>query len=241
MCAESDQWISRGRAGDDRGGPGPCRRVFPRFLFRSGNCGRQCDRRARLGAKAASPPLAVRGAQMVGGNVRLTAQVIDAKSGDTLSTASVTGPVNDLLKLEDDLSWPNCCGVPAAPGSGTPAYSRAAWLRRAATTLPCTDHRPWQPAAPPQIIVISQPSQPAYPDYSGYGGYPYGSPYGYGYGGYGWGLYGGFYPGVIYIQFHGQSSRPPSRSWTVALEAVPCRLRKFPAARDPTRCPFRTA
>ena len=56
-------------------------------------------------AKNANTALVIRGAaQMVGDQVRITAQVIDANSGETIRTASVTGPTGDMLKLEDQLS-----------------------------------------------------------------------------------------------------------------------------------------
>jgi TolB-like protein len=56
-------------------------------------------------AHKADATLVIRGsAQMVGPDLRITAQMIDARSGDTVTTASVTGPTADLLKLEDGLS-----------------------------------------------------------------------------------------------------------------------------------------
>jgi TolB-like protein len=77
-------------------------------------------------AREASVPYAVRGsAQVVNGEVRLTAQMIDAKTGETVGTAIATGPVNDLFKLEDQIAA-QLHGGPAAGPQGTPlapAYS----------------------------------------------------------------------------------------------------------------------
>ncbi len=56
-------------------------------------------------AHKANATLVIRGsAQMVDKDLRITAQMIDARTGDTVTTASVTGPTSDLLKLEDGLS-----------------------------------------------------------------------------------------------------------------------------------------
>jgi TolB-like protein len=56
-------------------------------------------------AHKADANLVIRGsAQMVDKDLRITAQMIDARTGDTVTTASVTGPTSDLLKLEDSLS-----------------------------------------------------------------------------------------------------------------------------------------
>ncbi len=134
---------------------------------------------ARL-ARAAQSPLAVRGAaQAVGENIRITAQLIDSQSGDTVRTASVTGSAHDLLKMEDELSA-QLLGQTTAP-AGAPAATAPISTAPASTA----------PAAPavapaPQIIVIAPQQAPysnygysPYPDYANY--YPYSS-YGYGYG-----------------------------------------------------------
>jgi TolB-like protein len=119
---------------------------------------------ARL-ARQASAPLAVRGAaQIVGDQLRLTAQVIDAKTGDTLSAASVTGPASDLLKMEDELSA-QLRGVSGAPAA--PAIAPAAPPAQPAQTVQ------------PQIIVITQPAPDySYPPYPAYNySYPFFYPY----------------------------------------------------------------
>lgn len=145
---------------------------------------------ARL-ARQASASLVIRGAaQVVGTSVRLTAQLIDAKTGDTLTTASVTGPADDLLKMEDDLSaqlrgvstqTAATPGAPTAPLAGAqPVYVQ-----------------PAQPAAP-QIILISQPAAPTYPPYPAYNTPYYGSNFGYGY-----------YPGLITTVSYGNNGYCP--------------------------------
>ena len=102
-------------------------------------------------ARQASADLAVRGAaQVVGYHVRLTAQLIDAKTGNTVNTAMATGPVRDLLQLEDQLSA-QLRGVPmpaTAAGGAAPA------------TMPM-DATAAVPAQAPQIIIV--PSAPSGP------------------------------------------------------------------------------
>jgi TolB-like protein len=123
---------------------------------------------ARL-ARTAQSPYAVRGAaQAVGDQVRLTAQLIDAKSGDTLRTASVTGQSDNLLKMEDEL---------------------AAQLRGYAQPAATPNAAPAAPASPAPVVV-QQPSAPAYS--YGYPAYPYYADYGYSYG-YPYYYYPGFY------------------------------------------------
>lgn len=137
-------------------------------------------------AKAASAPLAIRGAaQAVDGTIRLTAQLIDAKTADTVSTASVTGSVNDLLKLEDQLSAQLRGVSQAAPGVA------------AGNVAPATAPAPAAPQpVQPQIIVIMPQAQPGN-SMTGYAGYDTYNPYSYGYG-YG---YGGFpyYPVIVTV------------------------------------------
>ena len=116
---------------------------------------------ARL-ARQAHAPLAIRGAaQVIGDNARLTAQLIDAKSGDTLRTALVTGSAGNLLHMEDELAGqlrgtPAPAAVPTAGIPVAPAYA---------------------PAAQPPVIVIAQPQPAYYPNYP----YDYNYPYPYNY------------------------------------------------------------
>jgi len=127
---------------------------------------------ARLGRQAAAD-YAIRGsAQVVGESVRLTAQLIETKSGDTLSTAAVTGSPKDLLRLEDELSSQLRLGPSTASAGG-------------ATTAPAMVA---EEPAQPQVVVITQPSSPAL----GYDNSYYNNPYALGYG------YGSGFPGVIW-------------------------------------------
>jgi TolB-like protein len=127
---------------------------------------------ARL-ARSANAPLALRGtAQVVGESVRLTAQLIDSKSGETVRTALVTGGTADLLQLEDDLAG-QLRGTPATVATQPPA---------APPVAPVV-----VPAAPPQVIIISQPQPVYYPIYP----YAYSYPYNYSYP-------LGYYPVVLY-------------------------------------------
>ena len=94
-------------------------------------------------ARTLNAPYVVRGAvQVVGGDVRLTAQLIDTRTGDTVRTALVTGTTDTLLRLEDQLAG-QIRGTPEAQ----PATAGA--LPAAAPII--------VPQAQPQVIVISQP------------------------------------------------------------------------------------
>jgi TolB-like protein len=123
---------------------------------------------ARL-ARSNDATLAIRGsAQVVGGNIRLTAQLIDAQSGNTLRTALVTGATADLFKLEDDL---------AAQIRGTSAAAtNAVTAVPATTTTTATYVGPVVTPAPvvienptPQVVVVTQPEPVYVPTYV----YPY--------------------------------------------------------------------
>ena len=87
-------------------------------------------------ARDASVPVAVRGsAQLVYGEIRLTAHLIYAKNGDNVTTSIVSGPLNNLLIMEDQLSVqlrrrtsaPGAQNAtlqpPVAPGPASPACS----------------------------------------------------------------------------------------------------------------------
>jgi TolB-like protein len=130
---------------------------------------------ARL-ARNANAPLAIRGAaQVVGEDVRLTAQLIDSKSGETVRTGLVTGSTAELLKLEDELAGQLrgttavAATTPVAPASGP-------------TAVPVG-----MPVALPPVIIVNQPPPVYYPIY----------PYSYNYP-YGWNYPSGFYPLVLY-------------------------------------------
>lgn len=138
-------------------------------------------------ARQTNYPFAIRGTiQIVDTQVRLTAQLIDSRNGNSVRTAISTGLATDLLKLEDDLSAQllgEAARGPAGVADATSAASTASG----------------QP--PIQIFIQNTPSAPSvgepasYP-YS-YAAYPnYGSPY-----------YPGYYPGypgvVIISDGHG--------------------------------------
>jgi len=167
---DSHQWISRGIQENLVADFGRAGGTFDPITFQGQLIVEDNATAARL-ARQASATLAVRGAaQMVGANIRLTAQLIDAKTGDTVNTASVTGPTSDLLKLEDELSA-QLRGV--SVGNVNPTGPAGAGAPPAAP--------PGQPA-PPQIIVIAQPSEPSYtypPDYYS-PAYNYAYPWGFG-------------------------------------------------------------
>ena len=136
---------------------------------------------ARL-AKVAATPMVIRGAvQVVDDQVRLTAQLIESDSGETLQYAVATGSPNDMLKLEDSLA--------AQLQGREPATAAATTMTAAATSAPATTAAA---AVTPNIQIIienptsgesyepsenegeavSYPTYPAYPAYP-YSGYPY--------------------------------------------------------------------
>jgi TolB-like protein len=129
---------------------------------------------ARL-ARQAQASLAIRGtAQVRGNDVRLSAQVLDAKTGELLRTATATGVLSDLLKVQDDLTAQ--LRGPAQP---------LALVMSAVSTAP---------AAAPQVVVVPQPAPPLYYPFPPYPPalYPGYYPYGYSYNSLGW--YSGWYP-----------------------------------------------
>jgi hypothetical protein len=135
---------------------------------------------ARL-ARNANAALAIRGtAQVVGENVRLTAQLIDSKTGGTLRTGLVTGSMGELLALEDELAGQLSGATGTAATSVAPAATRVAPATTPVVAVTA-------PAAAPAVIVINPP-QPVYDTT-----YPY--PYGYPYG---WSYSYGYYPTVLY-------------------------------------------
>lgn len=187
---DNEQWIPKAVQEDLIAGLGATRSLSP-LAFQGQVIVEDNATAARL-AKNASAAYAVRGAaQVVNGTVRITAQLIDANTGETVNTATVTGPVNDLLTMEDGLAN-QLLGLPEAAVAAPQTVGQLA-------TAPATA------SAAPQIIVIAPPAQASYPAYypspyaslaSDYIPYDY-APLGfvdYGYPGY---CYGGFYPGFI--------------------------------------------
>jgi TolB-like protein len=117
-------------------------------------------------AHKANATLVIRGAaQMIDKDLRITAQMIDARTGDTITTASVTGPTSDLLKLEDGLS--------SQLRTNLAIMVQAAEQQQPAAAQPDTS----QQVAGPVTYV---PYTPGY-GYDTSANYGYGSPY-YGYG-----------------------------------------------------------
>jgi TolB-like protein len=164
---ESQQWIPKGVQENLVADLGRTN-VYAPVAFRGEVVVEDNATAARL-AKQASAALAVRGAaQVVGEQVRLTAQLIDAKTGETVSTASVTGVPGELLKLEDELSA-QLRGVSNRQGPAVAAGVEGATPAGGAA-VPA--------AAQPPVIVINQPpAAPAYPAYPAYAAsYGYTSP-----------------------------------------------------------------
>jgi TolB-like protein len=126
-------------------------------------------------AREASAPYVVRGsAHVVNGEVRLTAQLLDAKTGETVNTAIATGPVNNLLTMEDDIAA-QIQGIPALVGPIAPAKPVApqaplppAYSTQQVTTFntPATVYRVHEPYPPAPFNDISLSAQnyntPAY-------------------------------------------------------------------------------
>jgi TolB-like protein len=123
---------------------------------------------------------AVRGsAQFVNNEVRLTAQLIDARTGDTLATSIVTGKFDDLLKLEDDLAGQ----LSAGPASSVPVYtSQGSGYVPRSNTVPAYSNMnqplnyDYQDYGTP-AYYYSPVYTPAYYDDSYYPSYSYGSPF----------------------------------------------------------------
>jgi TolB-like protein len=135
---------------------------------------------AARNARQSNFPYAIRGSiQIVDTQVRLTAQLVDSRNGNSLRTAIATGPAADLLKIEDDLSAQLLGQARGGPAATADSQASAT-----------------NPAQPPiQIFIQNTPSSPSlaepasYPySYAGYPNYGYGTPY-----------YPGYYPGVVII------------------------------------------
>jgi len=175
-------------------------------------------------AREAGVPYAVRGvAQEINGEIRLTAQMIDAKTGDTLSTANVTGQLNNLLRLEDEVgaqlrgvTAPTALTAPLAP---TPPLPPATTSRQITTyTMPSppatyqqpTTYQQPQTYPPPPFNDISLSAQNYNSYYPGYSYYPADTYYPADYGAYYAPYYPVYYPpfysafGSVFIGFGGR-------------------------------------
>lgn len=135
----------------------------------------------RIG-KQANAAFVVRGAvQQVDQTVRLTGQFIDVGTGDTLNSASVTGPVGQLLRLEDELAKQLRGASPVVDAQTAPAQPMT----------PSSALAPTPAATDTQVVYVPVPTDVSYPP----GGY-YNTPYAYDYGDYG-SYYPGFYSSPI--------------------------------------------
>ena len=155
-------------------------------------------------AHKANADYVIRGAaQRVDQTLRITAQFIDARNGDTLAAATVTGSAKDLLKLEDDLSSQlrtSAMPIVMAEQRGQMNYIPGNQLQPQTSDDGNGPYYPGYEGAPAYTPGYTS-NQPTYTDpgyansYSPYGysdyGYGYGYPYGY--------PYYGFYPGVVFF------------------------------------------
>lgn len=142
-------------------------------------------------AHKANADLVIRGAaQRVDKTLRITAQMIDARTGDSLTTASVTGSAADLLKLEDDLSAQlrtNAASAQQAQLQAQPQQQMAAPQQAdSAGGITYTPNPTYAtPSYTPGYSYDPTYVAPTYYDYgyspAYYGSYPYYSTYGYGY------------------------------------------------------------
>ena len=163
---------------------------------------------AARNARQSNFPYALRGSiQVVDSQVRITALLIDSRNAQSVRTAIATGPVADLLKVEDDLTGQL---LGRAPASGPIAAATAAAATVAAA-----------PAAQPpiQIYIQNTPAAPGYtsPEPVNYNN-PYYSPYALT--GYNSPFFPGYYPGIIYIsggnnggQWHGGHGGNGGNHW----------------------------
>lgn len=124
-------------------------------------------------ARANDAPYAVYGsAQVIDQTVRITAQLVSSRTGDTLGTATSTGPLIDLLRLEDDIVTqlrPIAAALPAA----TVIAQAAPQPQAPAAPTPAYDPHPeLNLSLDAQTVHTTPPVYPSYPNYSGYS-YPY--------------------------------------------------------------------
>ena len=157
-------------------------------------------------AHKANADYVIRGAaQRMDQTLRITAQFIDARNGDTLAAATVTGSAKDLLKLEDDLATQlrtSAMPIVMAEQRGQMNYIPGNYLPPQMSDQGNGPYYPGYEGAPAYTPGYTS-SQPTYYD-PGYASnsYPYGYPdYGYGYGyGYPYGYpYYGFFPSTVFF------------------------------------------
>ncbi len=139
-------------------------------------------------AHKADADFVIRGAaQMVDKTLRITAQMIDARTSDTVTTASVTGGSSDLLKLEDDLSIQLRTHIAAAQQAAQQAAQAQAATQPsggitytpAQTYQPAPSYTPGYSYAPTYTYVptyVPTYYDYGYPTYSTYPYYVYGGP-----------------------------------------------------------------
>ncbi len=132
-------------------------------------------------ARVAHAPLGLYGsATLVDQTIRLQAQLVDASNGDALATATSTGPVSDLLKLEDDLAnqLRNTVVTPSPPvaRAAAPAPAPAPAPMPAMTYTP-TPYTPYTPLFPSLSLddqtLYNTSYTPLYNPYYMYSPYPY--------------------------------------------------------------------
>lgn len=157
------------------------------------------DAALRAARDANADYVAFGNAQVLGSQLRVTGQVLDARTGQSVSPLKVTAPVDNLFPLEDALAAQAARAISPTSTAALPtdpdAYVRA---------------QPSQPPAPmPQVTTGPQyESVPAYvPSYytespGGYAAAPY--PYYYSPGYYypGYLAYGWWGPGVVIVRNH---------------------------------------
>ena len=154
-------------------------------------------------AHKANADYVIRGAaQRVDQTLRITAQFIDSRNGDTIAAATVTGSAKDLLKLEDDLS--SQLRISAMPIVMAEQQHQLNYIPGNYLPPPQMSDGgsgPYYPGyeqtptyTPTYAPADSSSDQPPYYDPSyAYNSYPYGYPgYGYGY------PYYGYYPSVVF-------------------------------------------
>jgi TolB-like protein len=133
-------------------------------------------------------------AQAAGTQLRVTGQVLDVESGQSLSTLKATAPADDLFPLEDALAVQI---VRALPGATVPATQPApSGVAAAPQPLPqIINEQPYvsEVTPAPQYEGVTGSGPYVYEPYI-YSGYPY--PYYYPYAGFFWG------PGIIITGHH---------------------------------------
>ena len=141
------------------------------------------DAALRAGRDAGANYVVFGTAQSSGAQLRVTGQVLDAATGQTLTNLKATAPMDDLFPLEDALAIQ---AARSLPGVNMPATAPAGSAPQPLPTI--INQQPYVSEATPA------PQYEYGPDY-GYGPYVYG-PYPYDYPGY-------YYPGYLGLGFVG--------------------------------------